>query len=702
MEKDVFSQMQYDGAEPYVFISYSHADRSRVKSLLGFLYQNGVRFWYDEGIYMGEEWREKIDGRLRDSKSFVLFMSNGVEQRPEVIRELKMAMKKRDADPEHYKILIVLLEYVAISHLFKNEPEIIALFEKLQYLSLPKYGGITTPFLRAFFNRHVFPDYLKDPQRSTGSLLQKKLAGLDGDTSLDNYNSLYDDNTYIYPLARPALCKVNDISFHAVRMGETDPNTVYPLCMDNQWCPPEVFSEPSFKAKGLLAEDIAQKRNHIQRLEIFRALLHNWQLLINRASVFNTEAYTRLYTSPDEKEAFGELLDNGSLVIYLMYEYDPCQIPEFGVKPEMKLWREFCRKHTPYCIKFDWEDADNEELERSKKLSTRFRELLLTTADDPFRIEILCDAMDIPADQRDAFRLVWQDIRKQVIQCNENVPINKISDYKRQRFYEQYIVKDGTPVPECIVDYDKPFSVELKQIVDFVYAINLPLALGVQPMINYDNPLRKYLFLERRGNEQLRVLSVDELYCSVISFMPDFIRQDMFVADAPTLDLDKVNRIRKLPEWHSYMEAVDAGRKRSGLNEIDFSDVAAVWTRYRALTEQCSRLFPEMNWRQTSGSVSFIYHFGEYMLICVYDAAANKLRIRRNTDNILSSRARENMTIDFVCGNIFETNIKENCFLIEQRLFDGLMLEQSGIAYEKILQALMEYDHEFVDGEERA
>ena len=66
----------YQGNEPYLFISYAHADEQAVGSVLENLEKHGVRFWYDDGIEVGSEWPEYIAERLASSKMMLAFISN--------------------------------------------------------------------------------------------------------------------------------------------------------------------------------------------------------------------------------------------------------------------------------------------------------------------------------------------------------------------------------------------------------------------------------------------------------------------------------------------------------------------------------------------------------------------------------------------------------------------------------------------------
>ena len=66
----------YQGNEPYLFISYAHADEQAVGSVLENLEKHGVRFWYDDGIEVGSEWPEYIAERLASSRMMIAFISN--------------------------------------------------------------------------------------------------------------------------------------------------------------------------------------------------------------------------------------------------------------------------------------------------------------------------------------------------------------------------------------------------------------------------------------------------------------------------------------------------------------------------------------------------------------------------------------------------------------------------------------------------
>lgn len=62
----------YGGDADYVFVCYAHEDSKVVYPEIGWLKENGVNIWYDEGISPGENWRAAI-GRSLDNAGRVLF-----------------------------------------------------------------------------------------------------------------------------------------------------------------------------------------------------------------------------------------------------------------------------------------------------------------------------------------------------------------------------------------------------------------------------------------------------------------------------------------------------------------------------------------------------------------------------------------------------------------------------------------------------
>ena len=66
---------RYEGKEPYIFISYSHADRECVLAIVAAMDKRGYRVWYDAGIHAGEQWTDTLANKIAGCKVFLLFSS---------------------------------------------------------------------------------------------------------------------------------------------------------------------------------------------------------------------------------------------------------------------------------------------------------------------------------------------------------------------------------------------------------------------------------------------------------------------------------------------------------------------------------------------------------------------------------------------------------------------------------------------------
>ena len=65
----------YMGDDPYVFISYSHAETETALEIVERLQKEGFRVWYDEGIEPGSKWDEIIAAHVKNCGCFLALIS---------------------------------------------------------------------------------------------------------------------------------------------------------------------------------------------------------------------------------------------------------------------------------------------------------------------------------------------------------------------------------------------------------------------------------------------------------------------------------------------------------------------------------------------------------------------------------------------------------------------------------------------------
>ena len=170
----------YEGDEPYLFVSYAHADSPEVMPVITALHERGFRIWYDEGIEVGSEWPECIAQHLAGSALVLAFLSNAYIASDNCRREMHFALTKR------IRGINIFLERTALTPgmemqvgsrfaLMKYEMDETLFLEKLLSAPLLAEAGVCGPATRP--ERRKAPKKLKKaakPRRDR----KKRRAGL--------------------------------------------------------------------------------------------------------------------------------------------------------------------------------------------------------------------------------------------------------------------------------------------------------------------------------------------------------------------------------------------------------------------------------------------------------------------------------------------------------------------------------------------
>jgi len=89
----------YEGAGPYIFVSYAHANADKVYPIIKRLHEMGYRMWYDRGIPPSAVWMETIMRHLDEAKYVLLFVTPEAIVSDYVFTEVSVARDKRPATP---------------------------------------------------------------------------------------------------------------------------------------------------------------------------------------------------------------------------------------------------------------------------------------------------------------------------------------------------------------------------------------------------------------------------------------------------------------------------------------------------------------------------------------------------------------------------------------------------------------------------
>lgn len=118
----------YEGAEPYIFVSYSHKNSRRVTQIIEALNREGYRVWYDTGIHAGSRWTDEIAQHIDNCAVFLPLHSRWSVQSEFCTNEIGYARKMRK------EIVPVYIEKVALT------PGLELLLHGIQHISLyPKF-----------------------------------------------------------------------------------------------------------------------------------------------------------------------------------------------------------------------------------------------------------------------------------------------------------------------------------------------------------------------------------------------------------------------------------------------------------------------------------------------------------------------------------------------------------------------------------
>lgn len=162
----------YEGSEPYIFISYAHADAPAVMEIICNMHDRGYRIWYDEGIEVGSEWTECIASHLYDAHLVLAFITPAYLASDNCRKEIHYALTKKK------KTINIFLEETQLSP--GMEMQLGNIFALMKY-TFPSeeyfYDKLyTAPLLRseAFSEADATPPDVPEPEPNAAPKQEKK------------------------------------------------------------------------------------------------------------------------------------------------------------------------------------------------------------------------------------------------------------------------------------------------------------------------------------------------------------------------------------------------------------------------------------------------------------------------------------------------------------------------------------------------
>jgi hypothetical protein len=341
--------------------------------------------------------------------------------------------------------------------------------------------------------------------------------------------------------------KYMSTSFEKITAGKLNQGAIVPQALDNQWAPTKVLKSLSNRGKPLVNW---KDRKKAVLSEWRRALVYAPQVVVNRAALFNNSVVVEDY-SGENKKHFQELLSRQVIVDYLLTEEAPDQRPSFDISEEKWMrWVDVIQNTNLACVRLDWGRQDDD----FKNISAVFHGYI-QSLNMPDRTEHLTSAFKIPKRQRENFRSKLIEVAGYAFNI-----ASQGKNIVRNDLYKKFVCEDGSRIDDGYYDKDKPFAIQLKEIFDLRYTVNLPDALGRYAFTPKGSPDRTVLGDVNQSNLQnlLKDNRVSEFIDSIKRMQFASINEALYLKGLDILSLGDVIEVRKTDEWEKYTASLNS------------------------------------------------------------------------------------------------------------------------------------------------
>ena len=602
-----------------VFISYSHQDSACAHGIARYLTRHGCEVWIDsQNLELGERWASDIEAALQAADITVGILSSSSLRRPEVLKEINYSLKRmQEEGTEKFRVFFVVVGQIHPSW-FKDDgsvDEIRKYLSQYQYVELSAYGEVTIDAMKKLYT----------------AISRKGIE--ESDTILMTTG---EENGFINQNSLPEKAfdnRFNNI-YYKVFAADLAPSAVYPFALDSQWIP-EIFYDSQnkyydeFEKDGFASEKVKEYLLNYKRRNFVLSFFHYKQILLKLNSILYEPYFQQLLLNEGEdKEAFKQLLSNGSIVVLLNNKQMTPFVHSYNKdNPIFKAWNDLCEEISVYCIRENWTESSDEH-------SKDFLRFCSNLAMDHSNNILLAQAMHLDENQINNFLVTLKTISMQSFcqtHMNGTQSQDKVDDYSRSLFYRNYIVKDNeegslNPVYACLFDPNKPFHHELKKLIDIYYNSIFTRTLQCDALLPDDVLPEDYylhsLYLDNGEKE----VSIEELEYAFSEFFDHCEILDEITALGDNLylknyDLKKITEIRQKEAWYEYVELLELINKRSNSWKVDFNEIELLLQRFLKCFDQ-----PENMTDNKDVSYSFRVMIGSKVLDIVKTSKVAKVK----------------------------------------------------------------------------
>jgi hypothetical protein len=348
-------------------------------------------------------------------------------------------------------------------------------------------------------------------------------------------------------------------NFTKVNVDDLHPMAVVAQSLDNQWVPPGLLRR--MLDQGLELGDVRAALRDEVRAEYIRALINSPQVVIDRAVFYNNPVVFQDFV-PDApgREAYLRLLSTGAIVQMLVTEQTPVDLPGALTNPATPgytllrqgwdAWTAAAEESHVYSLRFSWTDdqANNEQIRR--RLADEFTRKAQTLVN----LHSPALALDLDTD-RDTALKIKDRLADVSARCADYARRDEFAT--RERLYAEFVTAEGSDPALGRYDAGKPFTAEVKQLIDLAYNVNLASGLETLALTPsqalHRSALQEWEAVRRRSDP----LSAAQLAALLRGTAFDLVQETLFLDTFATLSMRDVWDVRRSPQWAEYVRRMN-------------------------------------------------------------------------------------------------------------------------------------------------
>ncbi|MEM9155682.1 MAG: hypothetical protein AAGB13_11720 [Cyanobacteria bacterium P01_F01_bin.33] len=337
------------------------------------------------------------------------------------------------------------------------------------------------------------------------------------------------------------------------RANVADTLAAFPAAIDNQWAPRSILND--IVQHGVLPKDWGPKRDRKARAEVMRSLIDNERIIINRAYIFNSSALKEEYLEKREtRDDFQKLLESSAIVVNLVNEESPTQIPSFPIENREeveKSWVSLCKQSSSIPIlRMSWDDEENRE-DFKKYIEKPFAARLLALG----ALDWKRSCSDLGLEKNS-----WLSLQKSMGLLVEHVNREKNFEGRsvtRNEIYQKFVIREGGSVASREYQGD-PMRLAIKEFADLVYNTNSAEAYRVLSS-SPDETLNRSALQEFNDEKpDGHDMDPDELARCFRQTALDVLRQGYSINRLDLLNSSDIVRIRNSIAYKNYIDYLRA------------------------------------------------------------------------------------------------------------------------------------------------